>query len=165
MRISDWSSDVCSSDLSASASDWATLSAERLALPSGSDAPAISAVSLNIDSRRTPTCQVTSGLALAAAMRSRARAACASSARPRETGLSDRRETGTSYDRSEEHTSALPSIMRISYAVFCLQKKTKPQRKTDKQHNRKTQIKTNKLHNKPSTKQQRHRKLKNKRQY
>src|SRR3546814_4846059 len=26
-------------------------------------------------------------------------------------------------DRSEEHTSALPSLMRISYAVFCLQKK------------------------------------------
>src|SRR3546814_1469752 len=27
--------------------------------------------------------------------------------------------------RSEEHTSELQSIMRISYAVFCLQKKTK----------------------------------------
>src|SRR3546814_5199729 len=26
-------------------------------------------------------------------------------------------------DRSEEHTSELQSIMRISYAVFCLQKK------------------------------------------
>src|SRR3546814_2074204 len=26
-------------------------------------------------------------------------------------------------DRSEEHTSELPSLMRISYAVFCLQKK------------------------------------------
>src|SRR3546814_6491412 len=26
--------------------------------------------------------------------------------------------------RSEEHTSALQSIMRISYAVFCLKKKT-----------------------------------------
>src|SRR3546814_6462029 len=26
--------------------------------------------------------------------------------------------------RSEEHTSELPSLMRISYAVFCLQKKT-----------------------------------------
>src|SRR3546814_1582185 len=25
--------------------------------------------------------------------------------------------------RSEEHTSALPSLMRISYAVFCLKKK------------------------------------------
>src|SRR3546814_4064633 len=27
------------------------------------------------------------------------------------------------YQRSEEHTSALQSLMRISYAVFCLKKK------------------------------------------
>src|SRR3546814_2948196 len=27
-------------------------------------------------------------------------------------------------ERSEEHTSELQSLMRISYAVFCLQKKT-----------------------------------------
>src|SRR3546814_8395610 len=30
---------------------------------------------------------------------------------------------GTSGDRSEEHTSELQSLMRISYAVFCLKKK------------------------------------------
>src|SRR3546814_10226365 len=29
--------------------------------------------------------------------------------------------------RSEEHTSELPSLMRISYAVFCLKKKKKRQ--------------------------------------
>src|SRR3546814_4133620 len=29
------------------------------------------------------------------------------------------------FHRSEEHTSELQSLMRISYAVFCLQKKTK----------------------------------------
>src|SRR3546814_3965731 len=28
------------------------------------------------------------------------------------------------YSRSEEHTSELQSLMRISYAVFCLKKKT-----------------------------------------
>src|SRR3546814_3754548 len=28
--------------------------------------------------------------------------------------------------RSEEHTSELQSLMRISYAVFCLKKKTSP---------------------------------------
>src|SRR3546814_7404714 len=28
-------------------------------------------------------------------------------------------------DRSEEHTSELQSLMRISYAVFCLKKKTR----------------------------------------
>src|SRR3546814_8758286 len=30
-------------------------------------------------------------------------------------------------ERSEEHTSELQSLMRISYAVFCLKKKTKQQ--------------------------------------
>src|SRR3546814_7051269 len=30
---------------------------------------------------------------------------------------------GTADDRSEEHTSELQSLMRISYAVFCLKKK------------------------------------------
>src|SRR3546814_4991084 len=30
--------------------------------------------------------------------------------------------------RSEEHTSELQSLMRISYAVFCLKKKTKNQK-------------------------------------
>src|SRR3546814_6211381 len=30
--------------------------------------------------------------------------------------------------RSEEHTSELQSLMRISYAVFCLKKKTKQRR-------------------------------------
>src|SRR3546814_3111214 len=29
------------------------------------------------------------------------------------------------FDRSEEHTSELQSLMRISYAVFCLKKKKK----------------------------------------
>src|SRR3546814_8922250 len=34
--------------------------------------------------------------------------------------------------RSEEHTSELQSLMRISYAVFCLKKKT--QKQTDSSH-------------------------------
>src|SRR3546814_5228450 len=32
-------------------------------------------------------------------------------------------EPGARPDRSEEHTSELQSLMRISYAVFCLKKK------------------------------------------
>src|SRR3546814_1027364 len=36
-----------------------------------------------------------------------------------EAALGDYREAG----RSEEHTSELQSLMRISYAVFCLKKK------------------------------------------
>src|SRR3546814_9477000 len=41
--------------------------------------------------------------------------------------------------RSEEHTSELQSLMRISYAVFCLKKK---KAKTTKQRKQHTQIKT-----------------------
>src|SRR3546814_2062553 len=38
-----------------------------------------------------------------------------------------RRNKGQDVDRSEEHTSELQSLMRISYAVFCLKKKNKKQ--------------------------------------
>src|SRR3546814_6535142 len=34
-------------------------------------------------------------------------------------------QNGRATGRSEEHTSELQSLMRISYAVFCLKKKTK----------------------------------------
>src|SRR3546814_8980642 len=37
-------------------------------------------------------------------------------------------------DRSEEHTSELQSLMRISYAVFCLKKKKKKTCHTYNQH-------------------------------
>src|SRR3546814_7671655 len=38
-------------------------------------------------------------------------------------------------DRSEEHTSELQSLMRISYAVFCLKKNTNKQTYRHKQNN------------------------------
>src|SRR3546814_8321171 len=37
---------------------------------------------------------------------------------------------GTHFVRSEEHTSELPSLMRISYAVVCLKKKNKHKQTT-----------------------------------
>src|SRR3546814_18064330 len=37
--------------------------------------------------------------------------------------VSNRRAAATRATRSEEHTSELQSLMRISYAVFCLKKK------------------------------------------
>src|SRR3546814_8206974 len=40
--------------------------------------------------------------------------------------LRPRRVLGRRHPRSEEHTSELQSLMRISYAVFCLKKKKKP---------------------------------------
>src|SRR3546814_1388635 len=50
---------------------------------------------------------------------SRIKAICAG-AEPRLVSSSS---TGTFIRRSEEHTSELQSLMRISYAVFCLKKK------------------------------------------
>src|SRR3546814_1055904 len=38
--------------------------------------------------------------------------------------LDDLAELSSASGRSEEHTSELQSLMRISYAVFCLKKKT-----------------------------------------
>src|SRR3546814_2365260 len=38
-------------------------------------------------------------------------------------GLKSRQKASSTF-RSEEHTSELQSLMRISYAVFCLKKKT-----------------------------------------
>src|SRR3546814_2606358 len=40
--------------------------------------------------------------------------------------------------RSEEHTSELQSLMRISYAVFCLKKKTKTTKIEEKAHKNRT---------------------------
>src|SRR3546814_1277016 len=40
-------------------------------------------------------------------------------------GFSDRQCVAADNCRSEEHTSELQSLMRISYAVFCLKKKNK----------------------------------------
>src|SRR3546814_1250250 len=46
-------------------------------------------------------------------------------------------------ERSEEHTSELQSLMRISYAVFCLKKKNK--KKSHRNHN----IQYNHINNNP----------------
>src|SRR3546814_3401509 len=102
MRISDWSSDVCSSDLAAE------FEAKTPYMYSTYEAPSFG------------------------------EAEC-------EAGISDRKKVvilgggpnrigqGIEFDyccchacfalRSEEHTSELQSLMRISYAVFCLKKK------------------------------------------
>src|SRR3546814_2859923 len=48
------------------------------------------------------------------------------------------RAVGIRRQRSEEHTSELQSLMRISYAVFCLKKKTLKTRKTNNESNQHT---------------------------
>src|SRR3546814_1468574 len=45
---------------------------------------------------------------------------------PPETGAFVQLTVQDQRDRSEEHTSELQSLMRISYAVFCLKKKHQP---------------------------------------
>src|SRR3546814_6362332 len=50
-------------------------------------------------------------------------------ARPRSEGL---------IERSEEHTSELQSLMRISYAVFCLKKKKYPKHTINNTHDMQT---------------------------
>src|SRR3546814_5845404 len=44
------------------------------------------------------------------------------------------RGAGESHHRSEEHTSELQSLMRISYAVFCLKKKKKMKTNNKRHH-------------------------------
>src|SRR3546814_3350199 len=63
---------------------------------------------------------------------------------------STRSKSTTGATRSEEHTSELQSLMRISYAVFCLKKKNKKTKQTkDKKNktNKKQKIHNNKHRN------------------
>src|SRR3546814_5459135 len=101
MRISDWSSDVCSSDLRA----YACVGSEAGAFVPWRQQPAraqrcIVALALQqrghdlVAQQRVVALRLTVAAARVVAVR-----------------------------RSEEHTSELQSLMRISYAVFCLKKK------------------------------------------
>src|SRR3546814_2252235 len=88
MRISDWSSDVCSSDLANAA-----LREVGAAYPRQAEAVrGISRLWTNLANRL----------------------ARRGGKRPKQCDM-----------RSEEHTSELQSLMRNSYAVFCLKKKNK----------------------------------------
>src|SRR3546814_4807454 len=96
MRISDWSSDVCSSDLSQTRSGKRCDTASDRARRAGTGRASVSL-------RRHLTGWF----------------------RLQRLGAI-RLSPGRRAVRSEEHTSELQSLMRISYAVFCLkQKKTK----------------------------------------
>src|SRR3546814_5284450 len=117
MRISDWSSDVCSSDLPAPMSP--ATAGPRPHTPT-------SVMPLDdVRERRATDGDLPSGgeigVALDRAQRGRGdRVSCW-----RRAGERARRPGARLHaaGRSEEHTSELQSIMRISYAVFCLKKK------------------------------------------
>src|SRR3546814_7031197 len=111
MRISDWSSDVCSSDLGGPdhgiISGASSLYFERLCLG------AVATVASGPLPFRP--CPPTVFLYFRYGMEDH----CPSLG----IFIPQRQEGHGLLDRSEEHTSELPSLMRISYAVFCLKKK------------------------------------------
>src|SRR3546814_10784307 len=110
MRISDWSSDLCSSDLITNGVSLQAIFPDRVIL---SRSGTLETLKLNKEAPTTamappPTPSVPTG---AAQMLSNIR----------DEVLNDPSKAS----RSEEHTSELQSLMRISYAVFCLKKKKK----------------------------------------
>src|SRR3546814_6933512 len=107
MRISDWSSDVCSSDLLRGL-ERCREAGDR---PQGQDAVPAAAPRAHRSGSRTGA----EGPAAADRPRPGARAADG-----RRRAILSRR----ALPRSEEHTSEHQSLMRISYAVSCLKIKT-----------------------------------------
>src|SRR3546814_3745382 len=119
MRISDWSSDVCSADLAARGVDVVIIAAEALAVDIDrgrkADEGALRDRGAIFDRRRDDPASVAARDVLE---RDDARAALVIFA-GQHAGIGDA-------GRSEEHTSELQSLMRISYAVFCLNNKNTP---------------------------------------
>src|SRR3546814_10079256 len=119
MRISDWSSDVCSSDL-------CVLHVASLVDGDGyasdiSDCQhLLSEISYVLSDDRITLIEPTKK---APRVRSRWGVLCNETEKARRPGLPQSYRALTS-SRSEEHTSELQSLMRTSYAVFCLKKKT-----------------------------------------
>src|SRR3546814_1195968 len=114
MRISDWSSDVCSSDLALHQQDRADgeedVLAEEEADIVGGGGEGLDLFALVFGERVVPC--------LGGGFRHRGDERADGLRMPRDRGEADR--------RSEEHTSELQSLMRISYADFCLKKTTRP---------------------------------------
>src|SRR3546814_5176606 len=130
MRISDWSSDVCSSDLVTPGAEIigqvvAGLHRRRRDAGVGPDRQSPRAFDVALDparQRHEPARPI--------GLRKRALAPARIAARTvgNDPDLEQRRL------RSEEHTSELQSLMRTSYAVFCLKKKTKQNKHSIRQY-------------------------------
>src|SRR3546814_3031854 len=127
MRISDWSSDVCSSDLEGHHRRQAEEEAEEgRALRQG--ARAGGAQQRRQHHGRTEEVDRAGKERRQAPLTTRPCGACRPAApRPSRIPPRDRprgrRGAAARCSRSEEHTSELQSLMRISYAVFCLKNK------------------------------------------
>src|SRR3546814_3389695 len=110
MRISDWSSDVCSSDLPIH-----DLVGAQNPVPHGNGALG----------DRVEQHQRRCFIARDSHSRSLTRVHHIVREIPARTAIHRDSHDRHPMARSEEHTSELQSLMRISYAVFCLKKKTK----------------------------------------
>src|SRR3546814_6238404 len=108
MRISDWSSDVCSSDLQCVELGLLRPARQVAIQDQVADIQKIAVLRKLVDG-----IAAIQQLALVAIDIRNAR-----------------------FARSEEHTSELQSLMRISYAVFCLKKKKKKSEQTLKSQNK-----------------------------
>src|SRR3546814_7983455 len=127
MRISDWSSDVCSSDLAHIVNTGSI--AGLVALPErgvyAATKYAVVAISETLRIELAPH-DIGVTVICPGSVRTRILGAGNPNGQP-ETRCQDTlpQEHAGWCGRSEEHTSELQSLMRISYAVFCLKKKNK----------------------------------------
>src|SRR3546814_9692338 len=131
MRISDWSSDVCSSDLPVLVHGGFT-APKALAAELEDNMPGLTNVFVEDHAKllyRKHFDQSTRILVRDGFKRQR------NADYPAMEEFSDLHVTygdhGMAGFRSEEHTSELQSLMRISYAVFCLKKKIQNQDQTN----------------------------------
>src|SRR3546814_6780116 len=129
MRISDWSSDVCSSDLRRADGGYVELPRHHAAGPAGdlggftrrlSPDPALQVVELARQLRRRCRARQEVGGSIG-----RRRGGVPRQAAGVDAVTPGRPAAQRATLRTEEHTAEPPSIMRNSYAVFSLKKKNK----------------------------------------
>src|SRR3546814_4467010 len=125
MRISDWSSDVCSSDLFGRRIDLFHDERKRIAhagieqrLALGDERVEFGQEIGHFASFATASASWPIVSSSGSMFKGRTMSHSSSIAATRSITVSES-------SRSEEHTSELQSLMRISYAVFCLKKKIK----------------------------------------
>src|SRR3546814_5294124 len=127
MRISDWSSDLCSAELAFSTGRFR---AEREA-----DWIAFDALLTRLEKKGARALSSEELLQLPLLYRATLSSLSIARATSLDKALLDHLEALSMrgyfliYGRSEEHTSELQSLMRISYAVFCLKKKNNKKRR------------------------------------
>src|SRR3546814_3113414 len=124
MRISDWSSDVCSSDLAIVAVDdaGARLFGQGRGQPGDQPLHLVHRLGFGQLVLLGPAVDLAAEIIAGLAVIGQPRRLDVDAVQRGERV--DHRKIGRAAIRSEEHTSELQSLMRLSYAVFSLKKKT-----------------------------------------